>query len=601
MLIVLRFYKILLLVPLLVFSNVTRCQQLIEEKLIQQYKEARSDSGKLNNLIRLSDYYYAIKKFTKGDSIIEKQIILAEASLNANLILKAYFHNAGYNSSGASTKDRSAITKEYIERAIAYAKANNFSDYTAMGYTNLASLNNEEGYTEKALKNARIGFTTALNSLNDSAKVICAVGLGNLYINRSDILTGFKTLTTALNIASHFENESLKPKVFIAIANMYKKLGKTELSKNYVNKSRAINEKLNYIPDLVNDYIFLAKLSNYTAAKQHLQSAITYADAIENIPLKIEAEKILFSYMLLREKPSYMINYLENHLELKNLFINTGPDYLNWIKAEIYLYGGAPDSALAYFKTAEASFNTGYDLVSKKNFFGEFAISLTNNNDINDAIIYFKKTMELARLTSDLNGLKSNSKELKELYERQGDYKLALQYSNLYDNYKDSVDLLGKERDVAVMEIENETREQQRLQDLADAALQRKYNLQYMFITIIVATVFVLLIMVGMFKVSAFTIRLMGFLSLIFLFEFIILLLDHKIHHLTHGEPWKIWLIKIGIISFLLPLHHYLEHRLIKYLLSRHLITVRSRISLSRIFKKKKPVPKSEKDEEEAQ
>jgi hypothetical protein len=98
--------------------------------------------------------------------------------------------------------------------------------------------------------------------------------------------------------------------------------------------------------------------------------------------------------------------------------------------------------------------------------------------------------------------------------------------------------------------------------------------------------------MIGMFRVSAFTIRLMGFFSLIFLFEFIILILDKWIHHLTHGEPWKIWLIKIGIISILLPVHHFVEHKLIRYLMSHHLITLRSRIRLFSFFSRnKKPLP----------
>jgi hypothetical protein len=140
------------------------------------------------------------------------------------------------------------------------------------------------------------------------------------------------------------------------------------------------------------------------------------------------------------------------------------------------------------------------------------------------------------------------------------------------------------------MEIENVARQQQRDDEIAKEEIRRKYNLQYMLITIIVATVFVLMIMIGAFKVSTFTIRLMGFFSLIFLFEFIILILDKWIHGITHGEPWKSWLIKIGIISILLPVHHYVEHKLIHYLLSRHLITVRSRISMSRFFKKKKPL-----------
>jgi hypothetical protein len=158
----------------------------------------------------------------------------------------------------------------------------------------------------------------------------------------------------------------------------------------------------------------------------------------------------------------------------------------------------------------------------------------------------------------------------------------------LFDQYKDSVDQLGRERDLALMEIENVARQQQRDSELAKIRLQKKFNLQYMIITVVIAIAFLLMIMIGMFKVSAFTIRIMGFLSLIFFFEFIILLLDTWIHHLTHGEPWKIWLIKIGIISILLPVHHFLEHKLIHYLLSRHLITVRGKLSFSKLLGRKK-------------
>ncbi len=408
--------------------------------------------------------------------------------------------------------------------------------------------------------------------------------LGNTYQQRSDVLTAFKTFTNAYNIAIENGNELLLPPVLHAMANLYKKLGKAEVTRNYLFRSLSINKRQKNIAGQIDDNILLAKVSNYTAAKDYLQQAIILADSIQTGRQKIEAEKILFSYMLLKETPSYMIAYLEKQPELKNVFINTGPDYLNWMLAEIYLYAGRPDSALYYFKTAETSFNSGYDLISRKNFFTEYAYCFQQLNKVPEAIAYYQKSTDLSRAASDLPGLKSHANELKILYEQVGDYKQAYQYSVLYDHYKDSVDLLGKEKDLALLEIENETKHQLREAELAQEQLRRKYNLQYMLITIVIAVVFIALIMVGMFKVSTFTIRLMGFLSLVFLFEFIILVLDKWIHDLTHGEPWKSWLIKIGIISVLLPVHHFIEHKLIRYLLSRHLITVRNRISLKSLF-----------------
>ena len=574
-------------------------QQDIEEKLNQNFNEAKSDSERIVKLGKLSQYYYANKNFVKGDSLIEKQIMLAEATLKQHLVLLAYFFNVGYLSPGASTKDRSKNTIVYIKRALEYAKANDLTDYVALAYSNLATINNSDGRLDEAFKNANLAFSTALNTDNDSVKVICAVQLGNTYQLRSDILMAFKTFINAQNIAIRHNKEKLLPLVYHAMANLYKKLGKEETAKKYIHLSLAIDKKENNITGQINDNIFLAKLNNYVAGREYLQEAVMLADSLHDVPLKIEAEKILFFHMLLQENPAYMQAYLEGNPELKNVFINTGPDYINWMLAEIHLYGGQPDSALFYFKKAETSFNTGYDLSAKKNFFGEYAYCYQLMKNTPSAITYYQKSFELSKAASDLRSLKTNANELKTLYQQQGDFKEAFSYSLLYDHYKDSVDLLGRERDLALLEIENVTKQQQREAELAKEKELRRYNLQYMLITIVVATVFVLMIMIGMFKISAGIIRLMGFLSLIFFFEFVILILDNGIHHLTHGEPWKVWLIKIAIISFLLPVHHFLEHKLIHYLLSRHLITVRNRLSFSKLFPgKKKFLPKQNASEE---
>lgn len=581
--------------------QVTFSQEDPEARLLRAYDNARSDSERVVYLGKLSEYYYAYKDFNKGDSIIEKQIITAEGTLSKSLTLKAYFNNAAYRSANVITKDRLKDIRSYIERAYRYAKANGFTDYAAMASSNLSVLFNADGKTEEAFKYANQGFTTAYNTDNDSARVVCAVQLGNIYLQRSDVLTAFKTFTNAQNMAMEREDETLLPPVLNATALLYKKLGNEEIARNYAVKSLSINKKNHNQYGQIADNIFLAKLTNnYAAGKQYLQEALSLADASADLPMKIEAERILFLHMLLQESPQYMLGYLETRPELKQVFTNTGPEYLTWMFAEIYLYGGQPDTALYYFQKAEKAFDTGYDLTSKKNFFGEYAYCLQTLNHTGEAIEFYRKSLSLSRSAGDLQSLQQHTGSLKKLYEQEGDYKLAYEYNVLYDHYKDSVDLLGKEKDIALLEIQNEEKEQQRKAELAARELQRRYNLQYMLITIIVATVFVLLIMVGMFRVSAFTIRLMGFLSLIFFFEFIILVLDNKIHHLTHGEPWKVWLIKIGIISFLLPVHHYLEHKLIHYLLSRHLIKVRSRLSPAGLFRtKKKPLPEERASEEE--
>ena len=134
---------------------------------------------------------------------------------------------------------------------------------------------------------------------------------------------------------------------------------------------------------------------------------------------------------------------------------------------------------------------------------------------------------------------------------------------------------------------------QKRLKEerLAEEKLVRYHNLQYMVITIIVTTIFVLLLLLGFFSVSQLTLRVVNFLSFISFFEFIIMLLDTKIHQFTQGEPFKIWLIKIGLLSALFPLHHYLETKVINYLLEKQLIERKSFTHLRKLFFDKKKSP----------
>jgi hypothetical protein len=147
--------------------------------------------------------------------------------------------------------------------------------------------------------------------------------------------------------------------------------------------------------------------------------------------------------------------------------------------------------------------------------------------------------------------------------------------------YRDSIETLGKQKDLLNIEIENTNKrvKQQKIDELE--ATMKRNNLEYLGITAAIATIFIILVLLGVFKFSPAVIKALGFFAFIFLFEFIVLLLDSQIHEITNGEPWKVLGVKIIIIALLLPLHHWLEEKMLHYLTNRaHLIK-------SRIFGKK--------------
>jgi hypothetical protein len=158
---------------------------------------------------------------------------------------------------------------------------------------------------------------------------------------------------------------------------------------------------------------------------------------------------------------------------------------------------------------------------------------------------------------------------LDSLYEEAGDYKTAYFYNTEYNKYTDSIKALAKETDLLKLEVDNDSRRRERLVREEEENTQHRHNVQYMGFTVGLVGLFVALVMLGFFVVSPRTIRALGFFSFIFLFEFIILLADKQIHEATHGEPWKVLLIKVFLAAILLPLHHWLEHTVIHYLTSR--------------------------------
>ena len=170
------------------------------------------------------------------------------------------------------------------------------------------------------------------------------------------------------------------------------------------------------------------------------------------------------------------------------------------------------------------------------------------------------------------------------MYKKSGDFQQASLYNSTYYKYKDSIETLNKEKELAQVEVADEQYRQKRLEEEEADKKRRRNNIQYMGITIGITGLFVMLVVLGMFKVSANTIKLIGFFAFLLFFEFIFLLFKKNIASLTHGEPLKDLAFMIALAAVLVPLHHWLEHRVIKYLTSHNRLTATGKTLLSRVF-----------------
>lgn len=543
---------------------------------------------------KLAGKYFAERLDDKGDSLVDKQIIFAEQHNDMVLMREVLFGNPRFELLGnisrthknIVTTEASQKTVEAIIRALDFAKAKRNNEDVALAYKLLSAFYIAQGSFSEASRYANLAYTTALHTKNDSVKVICGLQLGYTFVQEMNVLMAFKTFTTALDIATEKNNPALLQKVYLHFADMYRKLGKKEDAKAWALRSLTMNEKNQDHEALIDDYLFLGKLHDYKIGLEYLNKALKLAEQEDELFAKIEIEKSIFLYHVVISGSTISIQFLNNHPYIQQAYNRTGPFYLDWILADIYLYSNKPDSAHYYFLSAENAFSLYYNKESQKSFYSEFADCYYLLDSTDAAISNYEKVFRLCTATSDFPLLIDVLGRLKELHHRKQAYEQAYQYSQLVLQYKDSVHQMANEKEVALHEIENLEKEKLNAQKLQKIEEERRHNLQYMAITISIIVIFLVLIYLGLFSVSKTMIRILGFFSFIFFFEFIILLADHKIHHMMHGEPLYIWLIKVALLSVLLPLHHWMEEKVVHYLVSRKLIVLKEQVSFKNLFNK---------------
>lgn len=561
------------------------CQQIPQSFAID-IDNASNDSLRIVAMGKLANYYYENFEERKGDSITSKQLQIAESSRNPALVLWVIFNSQGNTFYDLKKNKTYDANRSRLQYALDYSKEHGLNDFIALVYCRMSKQEVEEGNINEGLNKANLAITTSFASANDSVKAICALQLGNAFLAQGNSLMAFRAFNNAYDLSVK-KNAAVLAEVYRAIAYMYKSLGQDNTAIEYFLRSLEINQNEGRREEVAKDYIALGKTYSYDIATDYLQKAEKLADSINSNSLKVETQKILFSYTMLEEKPAIAFNFLKQHPQLTKLFEYKGPHYLDWMYGEVFLYAHMPDSARVYFEKAAPYFDSGYSVSQQKLFYAEMADSYYQSDgmDIDKTIFYKEKSLQLSQKISALRDIQTLSKHLSDLYQRKGNFEKALFYSSQYGLYKDSVGLLSREKDLALLEISNEAKRKLEADEIALAKVDRLHNLQYMAITVTVLVAFIILLLLGgFFKVSKLTIKTMGFLSFISFFEFITMLLDKFIHHLAHGEPLKIWLIKITLLSFLLPLHHNLEDKLIHYLLKKQLIEAKNFVGLRKLI-----------------
>jgi|GEM_PF-425464 len=547
-------------------------------KLATEIRLAGNDSLRILKISALASFYNDyLDDHLRADSVSEQAVRMAEASHRPEMLILAC--NLYVESNDLRYNYHKALG--YALRAGQAADLTNNQELIYRTTKNIASVYLAGYQYDKALEYNYKAFSNANTSENVLQKAESFLETGKTLEGKNQKIEAFRNYITASGMAEKENNLELLTSCYDRLSNFYnfnklyvKATRYKLMQRELVQKIKPVDSValmwIEYDLQVIDNSSNTNRLNETTmlnvldfAARHGHQRLMNYEIALCRTSL-IDANKIGLLHDL------YFRRYPKEWEKLGQ----ANPGLFYRLKAFFCEEQQKPDSALFFFRKAEQILASDPNMILQSKFYLRFGQFLLRHGDKQLALAKFNQSYAMAEKASWFEYMVMTSALLESLYAETNDYRKAYKFAVLNKILADSIDRLSKQDQILVMEIDHETHQRERLAEREHQETLRRHYLQYTAITIGILSAFILLIMLGSLKVPEWIIRMLGFFSFIFLFEFIILLADHKIHEMTEGEPWKVLLIKIFLIAILLPLHHEIEKWVITYLLHHKLLNL---------------------------
>jgi len=327
------------------------------------------------------------------------------------------------------------------------------------------------------------------------------------------------------------------------------------------------NSPRNYASALGNIGLMYILLGEYTNALGYLYRADSTLEAAGG---KTKAE-LKYSIMINIGEAYYRMNMADS----AGLYFKTAQAIANQTgdpfslgaamlgEANVQALKGNNETALQYYRPAFTYLNDGLndEMLCEVTLGMAKVYEKTGQKD--SAVFFGNMSFILAKKGRFLSRQLDAATFLSGYYKKQNVYDSAFAYIEQTVDLKDSIK--GQEKTREAMIISNN--EQLRQAELAEQKLREKetrfQQLQLLVIAICIPIFFLVTLIISRIKIHVTIIKFMGIISLLFLFEYLTLLLHPMVADFTHHVPVLELLIFVSIAAGLIPLHHRLEHLLI--------------------------------------
>ena len=361
-----------------------------------------------------------------------------------------------------------------------------------------------------------------------------------------------------------------------ALANTFSKIGNYSRALELNIQKLQLEEKRNKPRNLATVHIAIGVIYR---EQEEYRKALEYYSKADSVIRQNNIEDLKY-YIALNIGDAYNLldisdsafSYFNKSMELARVFPEKDlvDDFIGTSMTGLghsYLKLGSFQNSLANYQAAIVYLRSAND----DEILCEATLGLANLykqlNKYDSAGYYATMSVAIARKDGFLSKELEAAEFLTEHYKEAKNIDSAFIYVSYVKSLNDSVNSKSKIRESQVISSNEHFRQVELEESKRQAKKQRLQQLQMLLIAIFIPGFFLITLLLSRVNVHIKLIRLLGVLSLLFLFEYLTLLLHPTVARLTHHTPIFEILIFVAMAAVLIPLHHRLEHWLIHKLI----------------------------------
>lgn len=391
--------------------------------------------------------------------------------------------------------------------------------------------------------------------------------------------------------ASKIRSKELLRRSYNLFSIIYRGLTDYNKAIEYTLKELEILRLMNKPHFLSIRHVTLARL--YFLSKQpvmgnyHVQEAYRLADSIKGS--KRLYNDITGTTITVLSRSTYndiLSDFLKKYRQ--HFYIFPGADFTDDVTLALaYEKIGGQDSARVLINKAKDNLSVNQTASIRRTYFFTSALIASHDGNFKLAAENYKQGLQISLAQNNLGECIELTDSLKNLMIQENSLSEAVRYYKLGDSLKTELGRQLDKEDITRQEVAGLEKQKEMEAIEKEKEKQQRYNVQYLGITFGVVALFITLLLMGIFKVSARTIKILSFFSFLLFFEFIFLIFKKQIAVVTHGEPWKDLAFMVLLAAVMVPLHHWGEHKVVEYLSTKKFSIPKTKFSLRKTAAKK--------------